>query len=46
MSGIIQQLLERLEYLFPDQMKAWRKEQNIGARKIALSREKAANLES
>ena len=28
-SGIIQQLLERLEYLFPDQMKAWRKEQNI-----------------
>ena len=24
----------------------WRKEQNIGARKIALSREKAANLES
>ena len=28
-SGIIQQLLERLEYLFPDQMRAWRKEQNI-----------------
>ena len=29
LSGMMQQLLERLEKLFPEKLKAWRKETNL-----------------